>query len=121
MLVSPWRHRTDIPTFRLISAFSHEFDLVLGEGARLANKRFLSAAVKAGYDTNLFLLDHPRIEEWRKLRSAKLGKAQNPGWVKGARTRAHNLAEDPPSGVKSFKGNPAQVMAAIREVLRRNV
>ena len=30
VLVTPWRHRFDIPTFRLISAFGHEFDLVSG-------------------------------------------------------------------------------------------
>ena len=28
VLVAPWRHRDDIPTFRLISAFGNEFDLV---------------------------------------------------------------------------------------------
>lgn len=28
VLVAPWRHRADIPTFRLLSAFGHERDLV---------------------------------------------------------------------------------------------
>lgn len=101
----PWLYRAELP-------------IVLAEGARLANARFLSAAVDAGFDVHLFLLDHPSIEDWRRKRERKLGKAQNPSWVAGARTRAHNLYRSPPDGVATHRGDPDKVLAEMRAVLR---
>ena len=101
----PWLYRAELP-------------LVLAEGARLANKRFLSSAVDAGFDVHLFLLDHPSIERWRAKRERELGKAQNPKWVAGARTRAHNLFKEPPTGVATHRGDPDKVLREMRAVMR---
>lgn len=94
-----------------------ESHVLLAEGARLANARFLTAAVDAGYVVSLLLLDHPRIAEWRDARAAKLGKAQSESWVRGARTRAHNLADNPPAGVAVTRGNVESITAYIEECL----
>lgn len=95
----------------------HETHTLLAEGARLANTRFLTAAVDAGYVVSLLLLDHPRIAEWRAARAAQLGKEQSAAWVRGARTRAHNLADNPPPGVAVQRGNVESITAYIEECL----
>ena len=69
------------------------YDLVLAEGARLANKRFLEAAMSGGYQVVLVLLDHAKAEDWRMKRSADLGREQNEGWVRGRLSASRNLAE----------------------------
>ena len=66
--------------------------LVLAEGARLANRRFLLSALDGGYDVVLVLLDHADAETWRKRRSKKLGRTQSAPWVKGRLTASRNLA-----------------------------
>ena len=66
--------------------------LVLAEGARLANRRFLMSALDGGYDVVLVLLDHADAEAWRKKRSKKLGRTQAAPWVKGRLTASRNLA-----------------------------
>jgi hypothetical protein len=70
-----------------------ETSLLLAEGARLANERFLTAAVVSGWAVTLVHLD-PRgaAEDRRAKRAAELGKPpQNPSWVKGRITAARNL------------------------------
>ena len=69
------------------------YPLILGEGARLANVRFLTAAADAGYTVHLACLDHDKVAEWRAERSEKLGKIQSPAWVKGRETATRNLME----------------------------
>lgn len=71
---------------------SQPYPLVLAEGARLANKRFLEAAMAGGYHVTLVLLDHPDAEKWRAKRSKEIGKVQNEGWVKGRLSASRNLA-----------------------------
>jgi len=66
---------------------------VLAEGARLANRRFLEAAIDGGYHLTLALLDHDKAEDWRHKRSRKLGRTQDAGWVKGRLTASRNLAD----------------------------
>ncbi len=73
-----------------------ETGLLLAEGARLANKRFLGAAVAAGWQVHLVHLTDPEVAAAR--REAR-GSNQNPSWVRGAATRAANLAANPGPGV----------------------
>lgn len=72
---------------------SQPYPLLFAEGARLANKRFLQAAFDAGYHVTLALLDHPDAETWREARADRIGRAQNPAWVKGRATADRNLAD----------------------------
>ena len=64
--------------------------LVLGEGARLATRRFLYAARSAGYRITLVHLVAPAavLDE----RRARRGSAQDPAWMRGAESRAARLA-----------------------------
>lgn len=73
------------------------YDLLLAEGARLANKRFIDAATDAGYAVMLGLLDHDAQETWRKRRSKALGREQNLSWVQGRLTASRRLAAAYPS------------------------
>lgn len=69
----------------------HEAELVLAEGARLANRRFLMFAAQAGYMVTLVVLDHPDAANWRAARARQIGKTQNGSWVAGRRTATLNL------------------------------
>jgi hypothetical protein len=75
---------------------AEETELLLAEGARLANRRFLTAAVESGWRVVLAHLSGPDVAaERRAARAAALGKPeQNPAWVKGRRTAAANLANE---------------------------
>jgi energy-coupling factor transporter ATP-binding protein EcfA2 len=75
------------------------YDLLLAEGARLANKRFIQATADAGYAVMLGLLDHDAAEGWRKKRSKAIGREQNPSWVKGRLTASRRLADAYPSAL----------------------
>ncbi|UBF41607.1 adenylate kinase [Gordonia phage AnarQue] len=90
-----------------------EAPVVLAEGARLANRRFLTAAVESGYQVLLVLLDHADAERWREARSVEIGKHQNASWVKGRRSASLNLAADPPEGVEVLRGHPSAVQEPI--------
>lgn len=74
--------------------------VVLAEGARLTNRRFLQAAVDAGAQVTLLHLDNPQADTWRAARAEQLGKTQNEQWAKGRATAARNLAANPPAGVQ---------------------
>ena len=63
------------------------FPLVLAEGARLANLRFLTTATQLGYNVHLHLITSRNAPQRRINR----GTTQNPSWIKGATTRANNL------------------------------
>lgn len=73
-----------------------EAPVLLAEGARLANRRFLAAAVEAGYDAHLVVLDGPAVAAARR---AARGTGQSEAWVRGAATRAARLAANPGAGV----------------------
>ena len=75
------------------------YDLLLAEGARLANKRFIDSASEAGYAVILGLLDHDQADAWRKQRSKALGREQNPSWVKGRLTSSRKLGAAYPSAL----------------------
>lgn len=73
-----------------------ETPALLAEGARLANRRFLTAATESGWRTVLLHLHGEELAAQRRSwRAHQLGKPeQNPSWVKGRRTAAANLARD---------------------------
>lgn len=93
------------------------YPLLLGEGARLGNKRFLEAAIETGYRVILVLLDHPDVEEWHKARSARIGRFQNAAWVKGRLTASINLADNPPEGTVVWRGHPDDVYEGLAEMI----
>ena len=97
------------------------YKLLLAEGARLANKRFLLAAVEAGYAVHLAYLDHPEVEAWRAQRSEALGKIQDAAWVKGRTTASDNLAryfmEKPDLGVQVYTGHPDRLLTELENLL----
>lgn len=99
-----------------------EADLLLAEGARLANERFLTAALASGWAVTLVHLD-PRGagEDRRAKRAAELGKAQqNPSWVKGRVTAARNLTLTAPARgaevllLDTSTATPAALATAVR-------
>lgn len=75
-----------------------ETRLLLAEGARLACRRFLTAAADSGWAVTLIhLTGDDTAAERRAARAVLLGKPeQNPGWVKGRITAARNLAAQAP-------------------------
>lgn len=94
--------------------------IVLAEGARLANARFLKSALDLGMDVSLLYLDNPEAGRWRTQRAAQLGKAQNETWVRGRATAAANLAASPPKGVKVVTvGHPHDAARKIIRALSR--
>ena len=97
------------------------YELLLAEGARLANKRFLLAARDAGYDVTLVFVDHPDAEEWRKGRDAEIGRTQKESWVAGRRTASVNLAtffaERPKLGVRVYTGHPDVLVTELEHLL----
>lgn len=62
---------------------------VLGEGDRLANGRFFTAAREAGYEVDVALLQVD--EELAAARRAERGSNQDPTWLAGRRTKVNNL------------------------------
>lgn len=65
--------------------------LVLGEGARLGNVGFLSAARLAGYTLHLVhMTADPRTLAARRLQR---GSKQSPVWIRGAETRARRIMD----------------------------
>jgi hypothetical protein len=74
---------------------TRETSLLLGEGARLANRRFLQAAIEADWRVVLVhLANAAAAGERRRARAAALHvPEQHPSWVMGRRTAAANLAE----------------------------
>lgn len=95
------------------------YRLLLAEGARLANRRFLDAALAAGYAVTLVLLDHDDADVWRKRRAKQLGRDQNASWVKGRLTASRNLAEQFRNvpGVSVLVGAPDDVFEQVRSVI----
>ncbi len=73
----------------------HPYPLIFAEGDRLANDAFFRAVEDAGY---LLCVGFLRVSKAtgavrRRERASRLGLAeQNPGWVKGRRTKVENLA-----------------------------
>jgi hypothetical protein len=97
------------------------YPILLAEGARLGNTRFLTAAVNAGYAVLLAVLDHPDVEAWYQIRSKQLGKFQNMGWVRGRLTATQNLADDPPAGVGVVRGHPDDLVEGLSMMARLKV
>lgn len=93
-----------------------EADLLLGEGARLANHRFLTAAVRVGYRTHLIHLTGP--DNLAATRRHHRGTHQNHTWLAGARTRADRLANHAPTAVHVHQLDANQPPEAMADQLR---
>lgn len=65
------------------------YDVVLGEGDRLANHKFFDALKDAGFDLRVVLLDCP--PELAAKRRAARGSNQNETWLAGRETKVENL------------------------------
>ena len=92
--------------------------VVLAEGARLANRRFLQAAIDTGAEVTLLHLDNPLAPLWREKRNKSIGKTQNPSWARGRETAARNLANNAPKGVNVQKvSTTKEAEVIIRQLL----
>ncbi|AYP69993.1 terminase small subunit [Mycobacterium phage CRB2] len=97
------------------------YQLVLAEGARLANRRFIQAAINGSYQPVIVLLDHPQAEEWRKARSEELGRTQDPSWVKGRLTSSRRLAEwAKDQAIEVIEGHPDEIAAQLGEIISQH-
>lgn len=69
--------------------------LVIAEGDRLANDRFIRLAKDAGETLIFYLHTDPTIAEQRRLQRATQHnlKTQNATWIRGRQTKHRNLAE----------------------------
>jgi len=99
--------------------YAKTYPLLLAEGARLANRRFLEAAVDAGYQVIVALLDHDETEAWRRKRSKEIGRIQNASWVQGRVTASRNLANQMVSypNVTVVKGHPNDLLPILGELI----
>lgn len=98
------------------------YPVLLGEGARLGNLRFIDAAVRAGYAVTLGLVDHDQAESWRLARSRELGRFQSESWVRGRRTSSVNLADNVEarfnsSQVRVVRGHPDDLLPLLYPAL----
>lgn len=92
-----------------VSSESH-YGLVLGEGARLANARFLLAAVMAGFTVHLvYVAADPGV---LAVRRAKRGSSQNASWVKGAETRARRIMGSMQGDVNAYRADTTMLTPA---------
>jgi hypothetical protein len=85
----------DACTYLISGQAAREAPLLLAEGARLANLRYLCAAVDAGYRVQLLHMHGEELAARRRsYRARDLAKPeQNAAWVKGRRTASARLAE----------------------------
>lgn len=94
------------------------YPLLLAEGARLGNRRFIVSA-SASYHVTLALLDHADQEAWRRKRSKAIGRIQNDAWVKGRLTASRNLAEQVDGRVliDVLRGHPDELYEPLMEII----
>lgn len=103
---------------------AEETSVLLAEGARLACRRFLTAAVDSGWRVLLAHLEGPQVAADRRAsRAATLGvPEQNAAWVKGRRTAATNLASAAPAwGCEVIVLDAARPLPGLRAVLAPTV
>ena len=72
------------------------WELLLGEGDRLATSKFFGPMRSYGYRVQVVYLDPPSdtLQAWRDRRAGEIGKAQDPTWVSGRSTKHQRLASD---------------------------
>ena len=92
---------------------SYPAPVVIGEGDRLASKKFFEEAVLAGYRVNVILIDTP--DQLAGDRRAARGSTQNETWLKGRITKTANLTEHyRPVSIDGAQA-PEAVAAQLRE------
>jgi adenylate kinase family enzyme len=91
--------------------------LVLGEGDRLANKKFLTAATTAG-ETVLINIDLPVTTAYQRMldRANNLGvPPQKESWWNGRATKTHNLKQLTLPGLRHETVNGTQTTEQVAE------
>ncbi|UJQ86530.1 adenylate kinase [Mycobacterium phage PenguinLover67] len=97
---------------------SAPYQLVLAEGARLANRRFIQAALHGSYQPVIALVDHDQAEEWRRARNEALGRSQDASWVKGRLTSSRRLAEwAKDHAIEVIEGHPDEIAPQLAELI----
>lgn len=91
--------------------------LVVGEGMRLANRRFFGAALAAGYALTLIALDasSPVLDD----RCSSRGSQQAQSWRKGAATKASNITAWGDAHCRVIRIDTAQPLAKVALTIRR--
>ena len=92
-----------------------EANLVLGEGDRLANKKFLNAATNAG-ETVLITIDLPATTAYQRMldRADQLGvPPQKESWWNGRATKTHNLRQLTLPGLRHETINGTQTQTTV--------
>lgn len=99
------------------------YPLLLAEGARLANRRFIVAAAAAGYHVTLALLDHAQADAWRKARARQIGHEQSAAWVKGRLSASRNLVDffAGSEKVTVLRGHPEALYPTLAELISADV
>lgn len=93
--------------------------VVVADGARLSNRRFLAAGVALGMTVVLVYVDNPDAGRWRARRAEEMGSAgQSESWARGRATAARNLASSPPDGVEVVTvSGPGAAADEIRNII----
>lgn len=115
---------------QFISTSAKGYSLILGEGDRLANRRFLLGARDAGWDVTLIHLDAPAPVLDARCRDR--GSTQSAGWRAGRETKAVNLATQmlseglrvhlfPTHALHTSATTPADTIAAVSAAVVRTV
>ena len=94
------------------------YPLLLAEGARLGNRRFIMEASQV-YQVTLALLDHDEQEAWRRQRSKQIGRIQNDSWVKGRLSASRNLADQVAGrlNIDVLRGHPSELIEELRAIV----
>lgn len=98
----------------------HDVNLVIGEGDRFANQRFIDLARDLG-DLHLFYLTAPAhlLEERRQQRAAQHGlPPQDPRWLASRQTKHHGLAQRNRAVYLNATQPPATLATQLLDYLR---
>lgn len=97
--------------------------LVIAEGDRLANDRFIKLAKQAGTTLVFHLNTDPRVAQERRILRARAFSlaTQNPSWIQGRQTKHRNLAERWNAIVLDGSKPTSELVAEIRYYLSREL
>lgn len=87
---------------------------LIAEGDRLANAPFFQAAIDAGWDLTIYLLDLPEEEAARRRNERR--HAMSATFVKGRRTKVENIARAWPD--KTTRIDATQPIGTLADIIR---
>lgn len=95
--------------------------IVVAEGDRLANDRFVRLAKDAGPTLIFYLNTDPRVAQERRITRARAFNlsTQNPSWILGRQTKHRNLAERWDAIILDGNKSTAELVAEMRYYLSR--